>query len=478
MRFETIIGLEVHIELSTSTKLFCACSTAYGAPPNTQCCPVCTGMPGALPVLNRKAVEYAVKMGLATNCEISEFSRFDRKNYFYPDLPKGYQITQRYRPICTGGYLGVESEGCLRKIGISRIQLEEDAGKLIHNEAEKVSLIDYNRSGIPLIEIVTGPDIRSAHEAVEFLESLRLIALYTGISDCKMQEGSLRCDVNISVKPAASGSEYGTRIEIKNLNSLKAVRNAIEYESERLKVLLSSGGCIIAETRRWDDSNNVSEPIRSKEDVQDYQYFPDPDLPGVYIDRGWVEEIRSGLPELPQTKRRRYIEEMGLSEQDARLLTSEPYRAYFFETCVEECGKPKAACNWVTGPLTRLLKDKNLSFSAPGISPAYLAGLIGMVDKEIISYTIAVNVLSEMLDTGLDAGSIVEKLGLRQIADEDMLTEIVDRVLYENQDSVRDYRSGKTKAFTFLMGQAMKASKGKAKPELLKTIMERRLDQL
>ncbi|HOB19920.1 MAG TPA: Asp-tRNA(Asn)/Glu-tRNA(Gln) amidotransferase subunit GatB [Candidatus Atribacteria bacterium] len=474
MDLETVIGLEVHIELSTSTKLFCGCSTAYGAPPNTQCCPVCTGMPGSLPLLNKKAVELAIKMGLATNCRIEEFSTFDRKNYFYPDLPKGYQITQHYRPICADGYLHIEIKGRTRKIGISRIQLEEDAGKLIHNESEKVSLIDYNRAGIPLIEIVTRPDIRSAQEAVECLDNLRLIALYMGISDCKMQEGSLRCDVNISVKPAY-GPGYGTRVEIKNLNSFKAVRNAIEYESERLKTLMSGGSRIVAETRRWDDSKNVSEPIRLKEDAQDYQYFPDPDLPGIRIDRVWIEQIHSTLPELPQRKRQRYIQELGLSEQDARLLTSEPDIAAFFEACVEQCGRPKEVCNWVTGPLAGLLKDKRSS-PGTGISPVKLVGLVELVEKGIISNTIAVKVLAEMLETGLDAVSIVDKYDLRQITDERILADIVDHVLGENQDTVRDYKSGKTKAFTFLMGQAMKASRGKAKPEMLRDILRKRLE--
>ena len=477
-QYETVIGLEVHVELATKTKIFCSCSTRFGGAPNTHTCPVCTGMPGALPVLNKKVVEYAMAVGLAANCQINQLCKFDRKNYFYPDNPQNYQISQLYLPICHDGWVEIETaQGQKKKIGIHEIHMEEDAGKLIHDEWEDCSLVDYNRSGVPLIEIVSEPDMRSAEEVIAYLEKLRLMIQYLGASDCKLQEGSMRADVNLSVREAGS-SEFGTRTEMKNLNSFKAIARAIEGERQRQIELLEDGKAVIQETRRWDDNKESSKPMRSKEDAKDYRYFPDPDLPPVVISDQWIEKVRSAQPELRDEKMERYQNEYGLPAYDASILTESKAMADLFEETVKLCKKPKEASNWLMVEAMRLLKEKAMEPEEMGLSAASLAALIDMVESKEINRTIAKTVFQEMFDQDLDPRQYVKEHGLGMVADDGALRKAIEQVMEENPQSVADYKSGKTKAMGYLVGQTMKAMKGKADPASVSSMVKEMLEQM
>ena len=477
-QYETVIGLEVHVELATRTKIFCSCSTRFGGAPNTHTCPVCTGMPGSLPVLNRKVVEYAMAVGLAANCKINPLCKFDRKNYFYPDNPQNYQISQLYLPICHDGWVEIETaQGQKKKIGIHEIHMEEDAGKLIHDEWEDCSLVDYNRSGVPLIEIVSEPDMRSADEVIAYLEKLRLMIQYLGASDCKLQEGSMRADVNLSVREAGS-SEFGTRTEMKNLNSFKAIARAIEGERQRQIELLEDGKAVIQETRRWDDNKESSKPMRSKEDAKDYRYFPDPDLPPVVISDQWIEKVRAAQPELRDEKMERYQNEYGLPAYDASILTESKAMADLFEETVKLCKKPKEASNWLMVEAMRLLKEKAMEPEEMGLSAASLAALIDMVESKEINRTIAKTVFQEMFDQDLDPRQYVKEHGLGMVADDGALRKAIEQVMEENPQSVADYKSGKTKAMGYLVGQTMKAMKGKADPASVSSMVKEMLEQM
>ncbi|WP_129721332.1 Asp-tRNA(Asn)/Glu-tRNA(Gln) amidotransferase subunit GatB [Xylanivirga thermophila] len=474
--YETVIGLEIHAELSTHSKVFCGCTTEFGGQPNTHCCPICTGMPGVLPSVNKRAVEYAIKAGLALNCNIAEYSKMDRKNYCYPDLPKAYQISQFDLPLCYGGYLNIEVDGQVKRIGINRIHLEEDAGKLVHDQSETESFVDYNRCGVPLIEIVTEPDMRSPEEGRIFLEKVKSILEYIEVSDCKMEEGSLRCDVNVSVRPRGQ-KEFGIRTEMKNLNSFRAAYRAMEYESRRHIQVLGEGGTIGQETRRWDDALGKSYTMRTKEEAQDYRYFPEPDLVPIVVDRAWVEKLKGELPELPDDKKMRYVDEYGLPEYDAGVLTSSKEVARFFEETVKLYDNPKTVSNWVMGDLLRLLKDRGIEMAEVKITPEGLIDLIKLVDKGVISISIGKTVFEEMFDTGKDAETIVDEKGLKQISDEGALREIVKDVLSNNPKSIEDYKAGKKKAMGYLVGQTMKATKGKANPQMVNKILKEELDR-
>lgn len=476
MSYETVIGLEVHAELSTHTKIFCDCTTEFGGEVNTHCCPICTGMPGVLPVLNKKVVDYAIKAGLATNCKITPFGKQDRKNYFYPDLPKAYQISQYDLPVCHDGYVDIEVDGKKKRIGITRIHIEEDAGKLMHDEWGTGSLVDYNRCGVPLIEIVTEPDMRSAEEARVFLETLKSILQYIDVSDCKMQEGSLRCDINLSVRPLGQ-KEFGTRTEMKNVNSFKAAVRAMEYEAKRQIDLIESGGVVEQETRRWDDAKGMSYAMRSKEEAHDYRYFPDPDLVPIVIDEEWVDSIRKTLPELPNAKRERYINDYHLPEYDAGILTSSRTLAEFFEECIAQGAEPKIASNWLMGDLMRLLKDKEMEPEEIPFSGKYVAKLLALIEKGTISGSIAKKVLNTMFEEPKDPEDIVKEKGLVQISDESQLTEIVKKVIHDNPQSVEDYKNGKKQALGFLVGQTMKATKGKANPQMVNSLLQELLNE-
>lgn len=476
MVYETVIGMEVHAELSTKSKIFCGCSTEFGGEPNSHCCPICTAMPGTLPVLNEKVVEYAVKAGLAMNCSVAGFSKADRKNYFYPDLPKAYQISQYDRPICQNGYIEIEVCGIRRKIGIERIHIEEDAGKLIHNEEGKNTLIDYNRSGVPLIEIVSRPDIRSPEEAKAFVESIKAILEYLDICDCKMQEGSLRADVNLSVRPKGSNL-LGNRTEMKNLNSLRAIQHASFYESQRQICELTKGRKITQETRRWDEVRECTIAMRSKEEALDYRYFFEPDLVPVIIDEEWIESIRASLPELPTARRDRFIEEYGLPEYDADFLTSQRRLADFFEEGVRDGDDPKALSNWIMGELMRALKDKKMNIVDIPFPGSYLSKLILLINSGKISMTAAKKVFEEMLDSGKEPHVIVREQGLEIVNDEDELLEIIRQIIKDNPRSVSDYKSGKEKAFGFLVGQLMKKMRGKADPKAVSRLMQYEIDK-
>ena len=477
MKYETVIGLEIHAELATKTKIFCCCTTSFGGEENTHCCPGCLGLPGTLPVLNQKVVEYAVKAGLATNCTINRFSRFDRKNYFYPDLPKDYQVSQYYYPLCEKGHLEIKGTFGSKKVGITRIHIEEDAGKLLHDTEDGSTLVDYNRGGVPLIEIVSEPDMRSAEEARLYAEKIKTILEYTGVSDCRMQEGSLRFDVNLSVRPEGS-SGFGTRTEIKNLNSFRALVNAIENESARQVKVLESGGEVVQETRKWDDVTGKNTSLRSKEEAHDYRYFPDPDLVPVVLDGEYIDRIKRELPELPDTRSKRYVEEWGLPEYDAGVITASLPLASFFEECVKEYGgEPKAVSNWVMGELMRMLNEKGIEADGIPFPAAYLAGLLRLVDDGTISGSAAKRVFTEMFETGEQPKVLVERLGLSQISDERVLTEMIKKVMDKNPKSVEDYRSGTTKAMGFLVGQTMKETRGKANPALVNKILKKLLEE-
>ena len=472
MDYETIIGLEIHAELSTESKIFCSCSTEFGADVNTHTCPVCTGMPGVLPVLNKKAVEYAIMAGLAMNCNITRYGKQDRKNYFYPDLPKGYQISQYDLPICYGGYMEIEADGQQKKIGITRIHIEEDAGKLIHDDFLGVSLVDYNRAGVPLIEIVTEPDVRSAGEAKAFLEKVKFILEYTGVSDCKMQEGSLRCDINLSVRPMGQ-KELGTRTEIKNINSFSAAVRAIEFERSRQIGLISAGKEVALATLRWDDENGIGYEMRSKEEAHDYRYFPEPDLAPVVIDDGWIEKIKNSLPELPDARKERYVSDFGLPEYDAAFITASRKLADYFEKAVELGAPPKIASNWIMGDISRLLKDRGLE-DIP-FAPEYLVKTIDLIEKGVVSTTAAKRIVAELFDGEKDPEQIAKEAGLIQVSDESELALLVKQVIDENPKAVAEVRAGKEKAMGFLIGQAMRVSKGSANPRIISRLVRKML---
>ena len=477
MKYESVIGLEIHAELSTKTKIFCGCSTAFGGAENTHCCPVCTGMPGVLPVLNKKVVEYCMKAGLATNCSITPYGKQDRKNYFYPDLPKAYQISQFDLPISVGGYIDITVDGKERRIGITRIHIEEDAGKLVHDAYAAGTRVDYNRCGVPLIEIVTEPDMRSPEEAKIFLEALKNILLYTEVSDCKMQEGSLRCDVNVSLRPEGA-TEYGTRTEMKNVNSFSAAYRAMTYEIKRQTEVLENGGVIEQETRKWDDEKGQSFVMRTKEDAQDYRYFPDPDLMPIVISDEWVEEIRSTLPELPIAKKNRYMADFGLSDYDATFITDSKKLADFFDECISCGSDPKTVCNWLMGDLTKILNDREMDAEDIPFPAAHMAKLISLIEKGTISGSIAKKVLGFMFDEGKDPEEIVKEKGMVQVSDEGAIRSMIEEVLAANEKSVNDYKSGKTAAMGYLVGQTMRASKGKANPQVINKLLKEMLDAL
>lgn len=470
-QYETVIGLEVHVELATKTKIFCGCSTAFGGAPNTHTCPVCTGMPGSLPVLNKQVVEYAVAVGLATNCTITRYCKFDRKNYFYPDNPQNYQISQLYLPICRDGGVEIETETGKKTVGIHEIHMEEDAGKLIHDEWEDCSLVDYNRSGVPLIEIVSEPDMRSAEEVIAYLEKLRLIIQYLGASDCKLQEGSMRADVNLSVREAGT-EKFGTRTEMKNLNSFKAIARAIEGERKRQIDLLESGEAVVQETRRWDDTKESSYAMRSKEDAQDYRYFPEPDLVPVVISEEWIEEIRSRQPEFRTEKMARYKEEFGIPDYDIEILTNSKHLADIFEATTALCGQPKKVSNWLMVETMRLLKEKEMEPEKICFSPENLAKLIGLTDRKEINNTVAKEIFEVLFEKDIDPEKYVEEKGLKTVSDEGALRGVVEKVIADNPQSVEDYHNGKEKAIGFLVGQTMKAMQGKAEPGMVNRLLK------
>ena len=476
-QYETVIGLEVHVELATNTKIFCGCSTEFGGAPNTHTCPVCTGMPGSLPVLNKQVVEYAVAVGLATNCSITQNCKFDRKNYFYPDNPQNYQISQLYLPICRDGHVEIETDGGTKSVGIHEIHMEEDAGKLIHDEWEDCSLVDYNRSGVPLIEIVSEPDMRSADEVVAYLEKLRLIIQYLGASDCKLQEGSMRADVNLSVREAGA-EEFGTRTEMKNLNSFKAIRRAIEGETDRQIALLEDGREVTQETRRWDDTKEKSYPMRSKEDAQDYRYFPDPDLVPVIISDEWIEQIRDAQPELRDEKRRRYKETYGLPDYDIDIITGSKHLANIFEATIDHGAEAKEVSNWLMGETMRLVNDSEMDLTDISFAPEHLAALIGMVKKNEINRKVAKEVFEKIFKEDVDPKAYVEEHGLKSMNDEGALKETITQIVSGNPKSVEDYKAGKKKAMGFLVGQTMKATQGKADPGVVNKILKEILESL
>lgn len=478
--FETVIGLEVHVELKTRSKIFCSCANSFGGEPNTNVCPVCSGFPGMLPVLNQQVVEYAIMTGLALNCEIAEFSKFDRKNYFYPDLPKAYQISQFDLPICLKGYLDIELPGQGKKrIGITRAHMEEDAGKLVHQgdiTSTPFSLVDLNRSGVPLLEIVSEPDMRSAQEARAYLEKLRSILLFVGVSDCKMQEGSLRCDANVSVRPFGQ-AEFGTRAEIKNLNSFRALEKAIEYEARRQVEAIEDGETIIQETRTWDDDKQVTRSMRSKEDAHDYRYFPEPDLPPLRIAREWVARVKENLPELPDQAQQRLVEKYGLPSYDAGLITLSPEYLAFFDQCLAEYNQPKVIANWMMGELNRLLNQNNMEITGSRIKAQQLIKMLQLLDEGTISGKMAKSIFEEMFFTGKDAEQIVKEKGLVQISDQDALKPMIEQIVKDNPKVVQDYKNGKEKAFGFFIGQIMKATKGQANPAMVNQLLKEILNQ-
>ncbi|MBD5135085.1 MAG: Asp-tRNA(Asn)/Glu-tRNA(Gln) amidotransferase subunit GatB [Lachnospiraceae bacterium] len=469
--YETVIGLEVHVELATKTKIFCGCSTAFGAEPNAHTCPVCTGMPGSLPVLNKQVVEYAMAVGLATNCDITQYNKFDRKNYFYPDNPQNYQISQLYLPICRNGKVEIETDSGKKFVGIHEIHMEEDAGKLIHDEWDDCSLVDYNRSGVPLIEIVSEPDMRSSDEVIAYLDKLRLIIQYLGASDCKLNEGSMRADVNLSVREVGA-AEFGTRTEMKNLNSFKAIARAIENERERQIDLIEEGKQVVQETRRWDDNKGYSYAMRSKEDAQDYRYFPDPDLVPVVISDEWIEEVKGRQPELRDEKRARYKKEYGLPEYDADIITSAKRMADIFEETVALGANPKKVSNYLMVETMHILNEKDMEVEDISFSPENLAKLIKLVESNAINSSVAKEVFAKIFDEDINPEKYVEENGLKMDNDEDGLRKIIEEVVAENPQSVEDYRNGKEKAIGFLVGQTMKATKGKANPGIINKILK------
>jgi aspartyl-tRNA(Asn)/glutamyl-tRNA(Gln) amidotransferase subunit B len=472
--FEAVIGLEVHAQLLTRSKVFCGCSADFGGEPNTRVCPICLGFPGVLPVLNRKALEFTIRTALALNCKIARFSKFDRKNYFYPDLPKNYQISQYDMPISYDGYLDIEVDGETRRIGIIRVHLEEETGKNIHLADEEKSLVDFNRTGVPLIEIVSKPDMRSPEEAKEYLMRLRDILMYIDVCNGNMEEGSFRCDANVSVRPVGS-PELGTKTEVKNMNSFKNVQRALEYEIRRQVELIKAGKKVVQETRLWDVEAGVTRPMRTKEYAHDYRYFPEPDLVLMEIDPEWVEEIRRSLPELPAQRLERFIRDYNIPEYDARILTSRKALADYFERCVQCFPKPKVVSNWIMVDILGALSARGMEIEEFPIPPERLADLLKLVEDGTINQRTAKDVFSEMLDTGKGPEEIVRSKGLTQISDEGMIAEIVEKVLAENMDAVESYRKGKEKAFGFLVGQVMRETRGKANPQIVNRILKEKI---
>ena len=473
-QYETVIGLEVHIELATKTKIFCGCSTEFGGAPNTHTCPVCTGMPGALPVLNRQVVEYAMAIGLATNCRITQVCKFDRKNYFYPDNPQNYQISQLYLPIARDGWVEIETGAGRKKVRIHEMHMEEDAGKLVHDEWDDTSLVDYNRSGVPLVEIVSEPDMRSPEEVIAYLEKLRMIVQYLGASDCKLQEGSMRADVNLSVREAGSG-KLGTRTEMKNLNSFKAIARAIEGERERQIELLEAGKEVVQETRRWDDNKEHSYAMRSKEDAQDYRYFPEPDLVPIVISDEWIAEVKARQPELRTEKLERYKREFDIPRYDAEIITESKRMADIFEETAALCGKPKKAANWLMVETMRLMKEHDMEAEDLTFSPVNLAKLIDLADAGTINSSVAKKVFEKVFTDDVDPEAYVKEQGLGMVNDESALRDVIEKVLADNPKAVEDYRGGKEKAMGALVGQTMRAMKGKANPGMVNEMLKKML---
>jgi len=473
MQYEAVIGLEVHAQLKTRSKIFCGCSTQFGSQPNSQTCQICIGMPGVLPVLNKTAMDYIIKTGIAMNCTVAPFSRFARKNYFYPDLPKGYQISQYELPVCAGGYVEVPVDGKVKRVGLTRIHLEEDAGKNLHEGIEGASHVDLNRTGVPLMEIVSEPDIRGAEEAAEYMRKLRSILRYIDVCDGNMEEGSLRCDANVSLRPVGQ-KEFGTRAELKNMNSFKNVAKAIEYEIKRQTQILEEGGRVIQETRLWDANQGITASMRGKEEAHDYRYFPDPDLVPVEVSREWVEELRASLPELPDAKRARFVSEYGIPDYDAMVLTESKATADYYEE-VAKLSQPKAASNWVMGDVLRKLKEDAIEIEACPLQPARLAGMLKLIEDGTISGKIAKTVFEEMYGSGKDAATVVKEKGLVQITDEGAIVKIIDDVIAANPGNVEAYRGGKVALFGFFVGQVMKATGGKANPAIVNELLKKRL---
>ncbi|EJW15070.1 Asp-tRNA(Asn)/Glu-tRNA(Gln) amidotransferase subunit GatB [Paenibacillus alvei] len=476
-KYETVIGLEVHVELHTNSKIFCGCSTEFGAPPNTHTCPICLGHPGVLPVLNRQAVEYAMKAAMALNCEIAPISKFDRKNYFYPDSPKAYQISQYDQPIGQNGWIDIEVNGETKRIGINRLHLEEDAGKLTHVDGGYASLVDFNRVGTPLVEIVSEPELHSPEEAKAYLEKLKAIMQYCDVSDVKMEEGSLRCDANISLRPIGQ-KELGTKAELKNMNSFRGVQRGLEYEEERQADILDDGGKVVQETRRWDEAQGRTLTMRSKEEAHDYRYFPDPDLVTLIIDEEWRERVRQSIPELPDARKARYTSEYGLTSYDAEVITASKKLADLFEESLQYTKDAKAVANWIMGDLLGYLNANGLEADASKVTGQGLGEMIGLIEKGTISSKIAKTVFKEMLETGKAPQAIVEEKGLVQISDEGAIKTVVEQVIASNPQSVEDYRAGKQKAIGFLVGQVMKETKGKANPGLVNQLLVQCLGEL
>ncbi len=478
--YEIVIGLEVHSELKTAAKIFCCSSTTFGGDPNTHVCPVCLGLPGVLPVVNKKVIEFAIKTGLALNCKIAGFSKFDRKNYYYPDLPKNYQISQYDLPVAEHGCLEITAAGKRKRIGITRVHVEEDAGKLVHQGAtmavSKYSLVDYNRTGVPLVEIVSEPDLRSPEEARLYLEKLKAILQYTGVSDCKMEEGSLRCDANISVRPVGQ-KEFGTRTELKNMNSFRALQKALEYEAARQIEVLADGGRVVQETRTWDEAQGITLSMRGKEQAHDYRYFPDPDLVPMVISREWVEEIRQTLPELPDARKERYIRDYGLPEYDAEVITGSIELSDYFDQGVKHTRDAKALSNWVMGELLNFINYSGLNTDNPEfpVPASHLAELVELIDRGVISGKMAKDVFKEMQEKGARPVAVVEAKGLKQISDEGAIGAIVDDVIAKNPQTVADFKNGKERALGFLVGQVMKATRGQANPELVNRLLREKM---
>ncbi len=474
MEFETVIGLEVHAQMLTDTKIFCNCSTKFGSAPNSHACPVCLGMPGVLPVLNKKVVEFGMKMALATNCTINPSNSFARKNYFYPDLPKGYQISQFAYPLAEHGYISLETNGEQKKIGITRIHMEEDAGKLMHDENNPSSYVDLNRTGVPLIEIVGEPDIRSPEEAAEYLKRLHEILVYLEICDGNMEEGSFRCDANVSIRPMGQ-KEFGTRTELKNMNSFRNVQRALEYEVKRQQYLVENGQKIVQETRLWDDAQGVTNSMRSKEEAHDYRYFPDPDLVPVMVDEAWIAKIRKELPELPLVKRERFVKEYQIPVYDAGVLTAERALAEYYEEVVRLCGKPKQASNWVMGDVLRFLNEEKRNIRQCPITAKSLADMIKLIEEGAISGKMAKDVIEEMYKSGKSPQDIIKEKGLVQITDEGELIKTITTIIEANPNQLKDFRGGKEKLFGFFVGQVMKATQGKANPQLVNDLLKKML---
>jgi aspartyl-tRNA(Asn)/glutamyl-tRNA(Gln) amidotransferase subunit B len=478
MNYETVIGLEVHVQLTTRTKIFCSCATEFGRTPNSQTCPVCLGLPGALPVLNRKAVEFAIRTGLATNCRIAPRSIFARKNYFYPDLPKGYQISQFELPVCEHGWLDIAlADGGSKRIGITRAHMEEDAGKLIHGETPETagcSLIDLNRACTPLLEIVSEPDMRSADEAIAYLKKLHQIVVYLGVCDGNLEEGSFRCDANVSVRPVGQ-KEFGTRTELKNINSFRFIKQAIEYEVERQIDLIESGGKVLQETRLFDSVTGMTRSMRGKEEAHDYRYFPDPDLVPLVISPEWIEEVRATLPELPDAKRRRFVEELGLPAYDAEVLAADRSLADYFDACVALAGDAKSCANWVMGEVLRKLKENDTAVAAAPVTPELLSGLLARIADDTISGKIAKTVFEQMWHNGATADRIIEEQGLRQVTDTGAIEGLVDQVIAAYPEQVAEYLGGKDKLIGFFVGKVMQASQGKANPGMVNQLLKKKL---